>query len=82
MTFEEFVKRCKHGFEIGAIKLEDGVEMTDIDYAVYWSICKLREDAIAKGEECVLTKEDIYAGMLKYCGEDTINRIMSERASK
>ena len=78
MTYEEFVKRCKHGFEIGAIKLDNGVEMTDRDYAIYWSICMLREDAIKAGKECAFTKEDIYFGVKKYCGEEVFNRVFSE----
>ena len=78
MTFQEFMTTCERGFDSGELRLENGKRMTEKDYAIYWSICMLREDAIAHGRECAFTYEDIYAGMLKYCGEEVVNRIMSE----
>ncbi len=78
MTFQEFKDVCEKGVRDGNIKLSDGIVMTERDYAIYWSICKLREDAIAHGRECAFTKEDIFFGVRTYCGEEVFNRVFSE----
>lgn len=77
MTFQEFIKTCKKGFDTGELRLSNGYEMTEKDYAIYWSICMLREDRIAKGEEPVLTHEEIYNGVLTYCGKEVFNRVFN-----
>lgn len=77
MTFQEFITTCKKGFETGELRLSNGKEMTEKDYAIYWSICMLREDRITKGEEPVLTYEEIYNGVLTYCGEEVFNRVFN-----
>jgi len=76
--FNDFMQICERGFDSGELRLENGKRMTEKDYAIYWSICMLREDAIAHGRECAFTKEDIFFGVRTYCGDEVFQRVFSE----
>ena len=80
MTFQEFMATCERGFDSGELRLENGERLTEKDYAIYWSICMLREDAIAHGRECFFSFEDIYFGVYTYCGEEVFNRVFGREA--
>lgn len=75
MTFNDFMTTCERGFDNGEIRLSSGERMSEKDYAIYWSICMLREDAIARGKETTFSIEEIYNGVRKYCGEEVFNRV-------
>ena len=77
--FNDFMQICEHGFDTGELRLEKGKRMDEKEYAIYWSIWMLREDAIAKREPSEFTFEEIYNGVLTYCGEEVFNRVFSER---
>ena len=78
MTFNEFMTTCERGFDSGEIRLDSGERMSEKDYAIYWSICMLREDAIAQKKPLEFSYEEIYNGVLTYCGEEVFNRVFSE----
>lgn len=78
MTFQEFVTACERGFDSGILRLENGGRLTERDYAVYFCICKLREETIVYGKKCEFTFEEIFDGVFKYCGEDVANRVFGE----
>lgn len=84
MTFESFVEIIKQGLASGVLTMSN--EMSELDYAVYWSICMLREEAVEKEEtiekhELFFTFEDIFHGVRKYCGEDVFRRVFGKEAN-
>lgn len=78
MTFQEFMATCERGFDTGELRLSTGERLNEIDYAIYWSISMLYETAKAQNKPTEFTLEEIYYGVLKYCGEEVFNRVFGE----
>jgi len=74
MTFEEFKSRIAQGLASGAIKTD--VELTELDLAIQYAIG--REKTQRQDEELFLTTEDIAGLILKYCGKEVYDRVLSE----
>lgn len=78
MTFQEFVATCERGFDTGELILSNGMRLSEREYAIYWSICMLYETAKAQNKPTEFTLEEVYDGVLKYCGEEVFNRVFGE----
>ena len=78
MTFEEFKSCIAQGLASGAIKTE--VELTELDLALQYVIGKEQTARVEQGikEDLLLTIEDLAALILKYCGKDVYDRVLSE----
>lgn len=78
MTFEEFKSCIAQGLASGAIKTD--VELTELDLALQYVIGKEQTARVEQGikEELLLTSEDLAALILKYCGKDVYDRVLSE----
>ena len=78
MTFEEFKSCIAQGLASGAIKTD--VELTELDLALQYVIGKEQTARVEQGikEELFLTIEDLAALILKYCGKDVYDRVLSE----
>lgn len=78
MTFEEFKSCIAQGLASGAIKTD--VELTELDLALQYVIGKEQTARVEQGikEELLLTIEDLAALILKYCGKDVYDRVLSE----
>ena len=78
MTFEEFKSSIAQGLASGAIKTD--VELTELDLALQYVIGKEQTARVEQGikEDLFLTIEDLAALILKYCGKDVYDRVLSE----
>lgn len=78
MTFEEFKSCIAQGLASGAIKTD--VELTELDLALQYVIGKEQTARVEQGikEDLLLTIEDLAALILKYCGKDVYDRVLSE----
>ena len=78
MTFEEFKSCIAQGLASGAIKTD--VELTELDLALQYVIGKEQTARVEQGikEDLFLTIEDLAALILKYCGKDVYDRVLSE----
>ncbi len=76
MTFDDFKRTVKRGFETGELKTEPEVELTELDLAIQYAIG--REKTQRQDEELFLTTEDIAGLILKYCGKEVYDRVLSE----
>ena len=78
MTFEEFKSCIAQGLASGAIKTD--VELTELDLALQYVIGKEKTARVEQGikEDLFLTIEDLAALILKYCGKDVYDRVLSE----
>ena len=78
MTFEEFKSCIAQGLASGAIKTD--VELTELDLALQYVIGKEKTARVEQGikEDLLLTIEDLAALILKYCGKDVYDRVLSE----
>lgn len=78
MTFQNFKTRIAQGLEKGEIKTD--VELTELDLAIQYAIGEEQTKRIKDNikEDLLLTNEDVAALILKYCGKEVYDRVLSE----
>lgn len=74
ITFERFKAMIEHALANGAVRVSE--PLSELDLAVQYAIGCMQDDA--GRTDIIVTDEDIYFAIRKYCGIDVCERLFRE----